>query len=1364
MSLRTESKATSRWLLGGGAVALFVAMLLQRTGEIVFLARLDRVLDPWTSITRTFNFWDPFTDMGSLQYQTIGYLFVFDIPFGIAAAAGVPVWIFQRAMIAAVLAVAAWGFVRLLDALDIGKPVSRMVGGLAYAVSPIIIARIGWRWPEALGPALLPWILLPLVRGSTGGSTRRSAARSGVALAVVGGINGAVTLAMLPAPILYLWTREAGKRRSSLVRWCIVAAVLAVSWWLVGIVMYGRFGPDQLKLTESLSVTTQPTNLFNALRGSADWLVGLDAGNYATAASTIALRPIPIVAVGLIVGLGLAGLCDRRLVERRFFVATFVAGLILITGSTAAHLPLLTNPASSLYTAILEGPLRVFRNVHKFGALTWLPICVGLTHVVHNTTVRIQATRSRSERPKSRSGRLSGALIAGVAVTVILGGGYPLIAGTLMKSPGFENEPAPWLQAKDFLESTGNRGRVLVLPGQSEAFYRWGFTSQTPLQWEPNISSATRSQLPMSGPDAISYLDAIETAILRGGDPGLPRFLASGGFSYVLVANDVADLRTVVPDGELIADSLSRSGLSPEKQFGPARFGFGDLPQLTLWKVPASERVEIHPVSSASILSGDVESVLHLGALPNSAPVHVLATDDLTLPDSVASLRRTIGRIRRWTVTDGNTREIIDYGYARANRSGVLGESQARLDDGSGQGVLIARGSTEDQTVLSVQGLASLTASSVGSAPSTIGAPAAQPSNVLDGDLATAWYPRPFGLGSENPWGDTDPELRFVFEGRRAITTVTIEIVRGKGNYGLPVDLAVATDTDVRRVTVAPNQDSVEVSFVGIATKTLTVAVSRRSLDAGRGEVGIAEVTLPDPEPVVRLRVPDNISSGFIAEPSDRIGWVFTRRRGSASARFDIAAETRLARTMSVPRPVTVRIDASASVARPGELLDLPARSDQLRVSASSTFRDDARLAPRNLFDGDPATEWTTGERIAKSNVTSATVDVSWAEPREIRTFRVQARQGDAVPRTVIVTSGGEVRVAEIGGDGGAEIAPLWTNHVTMTLVYPAAGERIRPGVVRLHTIDIPAIADLRVTPIRLTDEVVIRCDSGLGLSVGDDDVAFEARVTLGQLVSGESFPVRSCDGNELELPAGQVTVDATNGPYGVALDQVSLESSTVASGTETTTRTMDVQQWHSNERRVSVGPGDESFLVVNEVFNRGWTATLRGERLDSVQIDGWRQGFVVPSGGGGDVVLTFAPNTPYRLGISLGLMLLAVLVVLALLPGRTSSGFGPAGERRLGRYPLLVLAAAGGLCCAGLGILALPVLVLVGRRSSRRLQMLAAAAGTGATVAAAVSTVFAPDWMPWWQVGATPTSLLAVVAVLGVIASLLSETGSPST
>ncbi|MSW57098.1 MAG: DUF3367 domain-containing protein, partial [Actinobacteria bacterium] len=172
---------------------LAIGVMLQRFGQIIYLTRLDRVLNPFTMASRAFDFWNPYWDMGAIQFQQNGYWLPFDLWFGISKALHIPPWISERLYVYVFLAVALWGFVRLADAFGIGKPWTRLAAGFAYAISPVILSRIAWQSPFAMGAVFLPWALLPLVRATRDGSPRKAAALSALAIALIGGANAAIT-------------------------------------------------------------------------------------------------------------------------------------------------------------------------------------------------------------------------------------------------------------------------------------------------------------------------------------------------------------------------------------------------------------------------------------------------------------------------------------------------------------------------------------------------------------------------------------------------------------------------------------------------------------------------------------------------------------------------------------------------------------------------------------------------------------------------------------------------------------------------------------------------------------------------------------------------------------------------------------------------------------------------------------------------------------------------------------------------------------------------------------------------------------------------------------------------------------------
>src|SRR4051812_12796468 len=152
--------------------------------------------------------WDPSSGFGHVQNQSVGYLFPMGPFFALGHLLGMPMWVVQRLWIGLLLVVAMWGALRVAEALDIGTPGTRLLGAVAYALSPAMTALLGYESGGQVPVALLPWVLLPLIPAATHGSVRRAAARSGLAVAAMGAVNATATIAVLPLPALWLLTRR----------------------------------------------------------------------------------------------------------------------------------------------------------------------------------------------------------------------------------------------------------------------------------------------------------------------------------------------------------------------------------------------------------------------------------------------------------------------------------------------------------------------------------------------------------------------------------------------------------------------------------------------------------------------------------------------------------------------------------------------------------------------------------------------------------------------------------------------------------------------------------------------------------------------------------------------------------------------------------------------------------------------------------------------------------------------------------------------------------------------------------------------------------------------------------------------------
>ena len=290
----SDRVTTWRFRLVACCLVLVAVAFSQRPGRLVGDTKLDLVVNPAGMLVRSLHLWDPQGGFGQVQNQAYGYLFPMGPFFWLGHVLSVPGWAVQRLWWSLLLVVAFLGVVKLAGALGLGSPTSRIIAGFAYALSPRILTLLGPISIEAWPSALAPWVLVPLVIGARRGSPRSAALLSALAVAAVGGVNAAATFAVIPLGVLWLLTREPGPRRRSLMTWWPLFVLVGTAWWLVPLLLLGRYSPPFLDYIETASVTTFPTTLFDALRGTSHWVPYVDptwqAGNDLVSTSYIALN------------------------------------------------------------------------------------------------------------------------------------------------------------------------------------------------------------------------------------------------------------------------------------------------------------------------------------------------------------------------------------------------------------------------------------------------------------------------------------------------------------------------------------------------------------------------------------------------------------------------------------------------------------------------------------------------------------------------------------------------------------------------------------------------------------------------------------------------------------------------------------------------------------------------------------------------------------------------------------------------------------------------------------------------------------------------------------------------------------------
>lgn len=1372
-AVRTRPRAPAAAL---GVISLLIVALVisQQPGLIAAETRTDLILEPSRFLGQVFEMWDPTSDMGRIRNQGVGYLLPLGVVHLLGDALGVPAWLVSRLWIAAVLVVALWGFARLADELTIGRPLGRVLAASAYALSPLFIARVGITSWFTLGAALAPWCLLPLVRASRGGPVLRRAAVSGLTVAAVGGVNAAIPLAMLVLPVVWLVTRQRGPRRLRLSLVWGGAVVAATFWWILPLVLQGRLGYDFLSVSERAYTTTAFTPPFEVVRGLADWLA------YARFLRTpfppaweLATSGPLIVASGVVAALGVVGLARRDIPHRRFLVLAFGAGVVIMSAGYGGELG---NPLAGVVEGLLDGPLGPLRSLYKFQPVVLLPLCLGLAHGV--SVVVDAATR--------RGGDVWAGAVALVAGAAIVVSAYPLVGGNLLAEKPFDEVPSWWVEAAASVEDAP--GRVLLLPGLPKSDSTWGYTAEEPLAWLMEGPWATRSIAPLGSTGATTVLDTIETAVARGGDPGLADFLARNGFSTVMVRNDAEWERYGAPSPQTVALALRASGLELDDSFGPDLVFDSDplrpslgLGQVEVYRVPGFEPGDIvtsYPTATAAVVSGDASAPLRLAqyGLDDRALILAADVDDGALPDE-------------WIVTDTNRRRFTSFGLNRANGSHVL-----TAVDGGPNGVPLERGllpgvEIEHQTVAVRSGVTMVEASSHGSLLVPI--PETSPGRAVDGDPATAWIAGAW-RSSEGQW------IRLDLDRPVESDRLTVELL-DDGPWRTRIEeIEVVTDTGSVTTPVLAGEGPQDLGMPPGPTSQITlVLASVRTRPDGEASAGIREIEIPGVDADARLAPPSEFVEEFSSPDHGLPTFVLDRSQVSPWSLLRRDEERSLRRVIELPRAGSMTLEAWVSPEPGPELLDLFDADPTFGVAASATLGDLPRFSPRNLVDGDPDTVWI-GARppaVADSQYSATvvspegvvpwqaedrtpTVTMSWNQPRLVAELDLGLVPAYSTPTAVRVVGAGGEREADVGADGVARFDPLLTSSIEVSfprvasyVVTGPTGQQVRP--IALSSLTSPWLTDLLPGPLSEAAPIAVPCGEGPVITVGDEERQLSLSTTAEDLASLRDVEATICDDTPIDVGEGEVLVDSPNDDGAFVVSSLALADAAATgatAGDDPATASADddeagvgdrdprIVEWGDVSRRVELRGGDAVVLNVKENANPGWTATLAGERLEPVTLDGWQQGFVVPAGPGGVVELDYSPNRIYSAGLVVGGLLLVLLLVAALLPGRPSRLAG-VGE---GSWPAVVdriVVGIGAITVAGVaGLLAVPIAYL----RHRRWRWSAVLAGSSFALAAVyVGLTQSPLAETVTGSRGYVATVLAIVAVLAVAVNLGSVSGA---
>jgi arabinofuranan 3-O-arabinosyltransferase len=1372
------------------AAAALILTFAQSPGQISPDTKLDLTANPLRFLARAFNLWNSELPFGQAQNQAYGYLFPHGTFFLIGDVLGLPGWVTQRFWWALLLVVGFWGLLRIAEALGIGSPTSRIIAAAAFALSPRVLTTLGAISSETLPMMLAPWVLLPVILALRGeGPLRVLAARSALAIALMGAVNAVATLTACLAAVIWWACHRPNRLWWRFTAWWLGCAVLAVAWWVVALVLLGRVSPPFLDFIESSGVTTRWMSLTEMLRGTDAWTPFV-APN-ATAGASLVTGSVAVLATTLVAAAGLAGLAMRSMPARGRFIGMLLIGVVLLAAGYSGGLG---SPVAHEVQAFLDAAGTPLRNAHKLEPLLRLPLALGLAHLLGRIPLPGSAPRrewlhafAHPEKDKR--------VAVGVVVLVALAAATSLAWTGRLTPPGaFDAIPEYWHDTADWLDEHNTGGRVLVAPGAPFATQVWGNSHDEPLQVLGDSAWGVRDSIPLTPPQTIRALDSVQRLFAAGRpSAGLAETLARQGISYVVVRNDLDPETSRSARPVLVHRAIDGSpGLEKVAQFGDP-VGPGTLagfitdsglrpryPAVEIYRVEATTPAVPYLVDADAMarVDGAPEALLRLDERRRLLGRPPLGPMLLTSDAQRAGLP-----IPLVTVTDTPLARETDYGRVDDHSSAIRTPDDTRntfnrVIDYPSPGADTVYGQWAGGRV-SVSSSASDSTALPNVAPAT-GAPSA-----IDADSSTSWVSNAL-QSAIGQWLQVDFD--------HPVTNATITVTPS----------ATAVGSQIRRMEVSTVNGTSTLRF-DEAGKPLTVALPY-------GEtpwVRITAVATEDGSPGVQFGITDFTvtqydASGFAhpvnlrhtvsvpGPPADSVvaqwdlGSELLGRPGCAqspngircAAAMALSPEepVNLSRTLTVPEPIAVTPTVWVRARQGPKLADL-IRAPGTVVAAADADPIDVLGSAYAAADGDPQTAWTAPQSVVQHK-SAPTLTLKLPAKREVAAVRVTPSSSElpAHPTLVAVDLGDGPQVRRLAGDAGAQtldLKPRVTDTVKLSILdwddvidRTALGfDQLKPpGLAEVSVIDGKGAPIAAADAARNRDRIIeLPCGRGPIIGVAGQFIQTSVTTTVGALLGGGPVAARPCQGQPITLPAGEQELLISPGATFVA-DGVQLAGPRANEIRSAATVPAQASVWRADHRELTVTPSPASrVLVVPESVNPGWRAeTGDGTRLTAVTVNGWQQGWVLPPGTTGPLTLTFASNAPYRAGLIGGLALLPLLALLAFVPAhRRRAPEEPPTVWRLGRVATGAAVLAVGAVISGVAGVVVVGAAVGCRHLLRHREKLCDAVTIGASAGGLILAGAVLSQNPWRSVDgyvghSAGVQLLALISIATLAASLV--------
>jgi arabinofuranan 3-O-arabinosyltransferase len=1148
------SWSTERWWRVGGLLVLaalaYVPALAVRPGVVTPDTKTYLYLDPTKFLSQVPFLWNPTVALGTVTHEYIGYLLPMGPFYLLFHALGVPVWVAQRLWLGSILFVAGAGILYLCRVLGLEGP-GPVAAALAYMLSPYFLQYAG-----RISVILLPWSGLPFLVGLAIVALRRGGWREpalfAVVVACVSGINATSIIYVGVAPLLWilyavLVLRETTWRHAgATVARIGVLTLGACVWWMAGLEVEAAYGVNVLKFTETVPSTSATSNASEVIRGLGYWyFYGSDHLGAWTNAAIRYTQDVALIAASYAVPvIALVAAAFVRWRERAYFVVLLFVGLVLAVGPFP-----FTDPTriGSLLRSFMTNTTAglALRSTDRAAPVVLLALSMLLA-------CGLSALWRRVHWAGLTTALLVGGLVVANNPSVFNG---DTIANNFTQPASL---PSYEMAAINHLNGTHPGTRVLAIPGNDFASYRWGDTVDTPQSAFLNRDFVTREQQIMGSiatADTLYALDAPMqdgTANLNALSP-MARLMGAGD---VMVEYDQRYEHFASPQPQLLARELAQTpqGLSDPVSFGTPRpneptvsmLNEQDLaaPANPKWPAPIVDYTVSNPRpllrgesnTGALVMEGDatgLNNLAGLGMLDTNSALYYAGT----LATEPTRLRQLASQDAHLVVTDTNRKEAFRWDTLTANAgfTETPSDNPSKTDLSDSPVELFPHSGVSSRTVATYVGAVNVTASSYGNSVSYT--PEDQAYSAIDGNLDTAWITGTFLPDPSGQWW----QAQF----GHAVTADHVTLVQPqRGNRSRWVSAVTLTfdGKHPERFALTPASHAPTGQTLQFPTRTFHTL--RITLDGttnshvsplNASAVGFSEVEVPGQTVRQVIQMPSQMLSTLgAASTADRLSIVMTRQRTSQFPPRD-DPESTISRSFSLPSTRSFSLTGSGSLSAliPDDEIDrlvgrTPTASDGGYVASYSSGRlpGDLSATASATLDGNPTTAWQPGLGTSSQLGTTLTYDLSHPVALDHLSMQVIADGRHSVPTSMTITA------TDAPGSAAGSSASQ-----TRTITLPPIADSTVPGAVTSVPVTFPALVGSQfvITFTGVRDEYAANYYSAgpLALPLGVAEIGMpgvQSPATPARLPGTCVSNLLSIDGHPIDVALVGSTQNALNG------------------------------------------------------------------------------------------------------------------------------------------------------------------------------------------------------------------------------------------